>query len=122
VAISFPANPDSASLDSPEGWLPYPLGADIIEGEPDCTMKLLRTVGTVTPYKAVAFFTAGPSTFRWHFINDEAFVLLEGRIAITLENGERTEMRAGDAVSFPGGHEGICEVFLPTRKFRDLYT
>ena len=26
-------------------------------------------------------------------------------------------MKAGDAVSFPGGHEGVCEVFTFTRKF-----
>ena len=118
--IKLPTNPDTtvmASLDAAEGWLPYPLGDDVIEGEPNCTMKLLRTVGTRTPYKAVAFFTAQPSKFHWRFENDESFVLLEGHLAITLETGERFEMRAGDAISFPGGHVGICEIFEPSRKF-----
>ena len=117
---TIPANPDTtvlAALDAPQGWMDYPLGKDVIEGDPRCRMKLLRTVGTKTPYKAVAFFTAQPSKFHWRFDNDEAFVILEGHIAITLDTGERVEMRAGDAVSFPGGHIGICEVFVPTRKF-----
>ncbi len=47
-----------ASLNTPDGWLSYPLGDDVIEGNPDTQMKLLRTVGVKTPYKAVAFFTA----------------------------------------------------------------
>lgn len=54
-------------------------------------MKLLRTVGTRTPYKAVAFFTAEPSKFHWRFENDENFVLHEGHLAITLDTGERYE-------------------------------
>lgn len=117
---TLPANPDTTvltSIDSAEGWMPYPLGDDVIEGAPHCTMKLLRTVGTRTPYKAVAFFTAQPSTFHWRFENDESFVLLEGHLAITLDTGERFEMHAGDAISVPGGHTGICEVFSPSRKF-----
>ncbi|TNE60632.1 MAG: DUF861 domain-containing protein [Alphaproteobacteria bacterium] len=116
----IPTVPDTvtrAALDAPDGWMDYPLGSDVIAGEPNCRMKLLRTVGTVTPYKAVAFFTADPSVFTWRFDNDEAFVILEGHIAITLDTGERVEMKAGDAVSFPGGHTGTCEVFVPTRKF-----
>ena len=107
----------TASLDDPNGWIDYPLGADVIEGDPKCRTKLLRTVGVVTPYKAVAFFTAQPSKFHWRFENDEAFVLIEGHLAITLDNGERVELRAGDAVSFPAGHVGVCEVFAPSRKF-----
>ncbi|WP_144929480.1 MULTISPECIES: cupin domain-containing protein [unclassified Pseudomonas] len=38
----------------------------------------------------------------------KAFVLIEGRIAITLDTGERFEMKAGDAVSVPAGHTGVC--------------
>jgi uncharacterized cupin superfamily protein len=116
----IPSKPDtitSASLDNPEGWMDYALGADVIEGDPQCRAKVLRTVGTVTPYKAVSFFTAQPSRFHWRFDNDEAFVLLEGHIAITFESGESVEMRAGDAISVPGGRKGVCEVFAPSRKF-----
>lgn len=118
--LIIPENPDttvSASLNSKEGWMAYPLGDDVIEGEPNCKMKLLRTVGTCTPYKTVAFFTAEPSKFNWHFEKDESFVLIEGHLAITLDNGDYVEMRAGDAVSFPGGHTGVCEIFQPSRKF-----
>ena len=106
-----------ASIDAAEGWIDYPLGDDAIDGDAQCKMKLLRTVGTKTPKKAVAFFAAEPSTFKWHFDDDEAFVLLEGHLAITLDTGERFEMRPGDAISVPGGHTGECEVFEPSRKF-----
>ncbi len=81
----IPPNPDTitqASLDSPQGWMDYPLRADVIVGDPKCRAKVLRTVGTVTPYKAVSFFTAQPSRFHWRFDNDEAFVveLADGKI------------------------------------------
>ncbi|MEU6083906.1 cupin domain-containing protein [Streptomyces sp. NPDC047108] len=125
VHLTFPADPDpdpdpdtvtTAALDG-GGWNPYPLGDDVVSGDPDCRIKVLRTVGVRTPVKVVAFFTAEPSTFARHFVNDEAFVLLEGHIALTLDTGERYEMRAGDAMSLPGGREGVCEVFEPSRKF-----
>jgi uncharacterized cupin superfamily protein len=106
-----------ASLDTPDGWLEYPLGDDVISGNPDPRMKLLRTIGVKTPYKSVAFFTSQPGKFLWKFEHDEAFVLLEGRIAITMDTDERIEMMAGDAVSIPGGHTGVCEVLEFSRKF-----
>lgn len=106
-----------ASLNAPKGWLPYPMGGDIIEGNPDPQMKVLRTVGVKTPHKSVAFFTSAPGKFHWRFENDEAFVLLEGRIAITMENGERFELGAGDGISIPAGLKGVCEVFEYSRKF-----
>ncbi|EIK51195.1 hypothetical protein [Pseudomonas aeruginosa] len=74
-----------ASLDTPEGWLAYPLGEDVIAGQPDTKMKLLRPVGVKTPHKSVAFFTSQPAKFHWRFDNDEAFVLIEGKIAITMD-------------------------------------
>lgn len=117
--LQVPTNPDmtvTASLNTPEGWMDYPLGDDIIAGDPRCRIKLLRTVGNKTAKKVVAFFTAEPSRFHWNFESDEAFVLLDGHIAITLDTGERFELKAGDAISFPGGHTGVCEVFAPSRK------
>ena len=107
----------TASLDEPTGWIPYPLGDDVIDGEPNCQAKVLRTAGVRTASKVVAFFTAEPSRFQWHFVNDEAFVVLEGHLAISFDTGERFEMRAGDAISLPAGHEGTCEVYEPVRKF-----
>lgn len=106
-----------ASLDAPAGWLDYPLGSDLIEGNPDPKMKLLRTVGVKTPHKSVAFFTSRPGKFHWRFDNDEAFVLLEGHIAIAMDTGERVELKAGDTVSTPAGHTGACEGFEFSRKF-----
>ena len=106
-----------ASLNTADGWLAYPLGDDVIQGNPDTQMKLLRTVGVKTPYKAVAFFTSQPGKFHWRFDNDEAFVLIEGHIVITMDTGERLEMRAGDGVSLPAGHTGVCEVLQFSRKF-----
>jgi len=106
-----------ASLNTADGWLPYPLGEDVIAGQPDTRMKLLRTVGVKTPHKSVAFFTSQPAKFHWRFDNDEAFVLIEGRIAITMDDGERHEMGPGDAISIPAGRTGVCEVFEFSRKF-----
>ncbi len=106
-----------ASLDTPDGWLPYPLGDDVLEGQPDTRMKLLRTVGVKTPHKSVAFFTSQPAKFHWRFDNDEPFVLNEGKIVITMDDGERHEMGPGDAISIPAGRTGVCEVLEFSRKF-----
>jgi uncharacterized protein len=117
--MTLPANPDTvavASLDD-EGWVPYDLAKDTLSGEPNTQIRLLRTAGVKTAYQAVAFFSSEPATFNWEFVNDEAFVLIEGHLEIKLDTGERFEMHAGDAISIPAGHTGVCEVFEPSRKF-----
>jgi uncharacterized protein len=117
--VTIPADPDTvtvAALDG-DGWIPYDLGDDLISGEPDTRMRLLRTTGVKTPIKQVAFFSSNPGTFHWDFANDEAFVLIEGHLAITMDTGQRYELRAGDAISLPAGHTGTCEVYEPSRKF-----
>jgi uncharacterized protein len=117
--VTIPADPDTvtvAALDG-DGWIPYDLGDDLISGEPDTRMRLLRTTGVKTPIKQVAFFSSNPGTFHWDFANDEAFVLIEGHLALTMDTGQRYELPAGDAISLPAGHTGTCEVYEPSRKF-----
>lgn len=55
----------------------------------------------------MAFFTSRPAKFHWRFENDEAFVLIEGRIAITMDTGERFEMVAGMPYRFRLGTRGL---------------
>jgi uncharacterized cupin superfamily protein len=119
VPVTIPPDPDTIAAKSLDdvGWIPYDLGDDVISGEPNTKANILRTVGVKTPTLAASFFSAEPSSFRWDFSNDESFVLLEGRIAITLENGERFDLRPNDAISIPAGRTATCQVYEPSRKF-----
>ena len=119
VPVTIPADPDTIAATSLEddGWVPYPLGDDVISGEPNTHANILRTVGVKTPTLAASFFSAEPSTFKWDFPNDESFVLLEGRVAITFDTGERFDLHPNDAISIPAGRAATCEVYEPSRKF-----
>jgi uncharacterized cupin superfamily protein len=119
VPATIPADPDTIaakSLDD-DGWVPYPLGDDVISGEPNTHANILRTVGVKTPTLAASFFSADPSIFKWDFPNDESFVLLEGHITITFDTGERFDQHPNDAISSPAGRAATCEVYEPSRKF-----
>jgi hypothetical protein len=67
TTVTIPADPDTIaakSLDD-DGWVPYPLGDDVISGEPNTHANILRTVGVKTPTLAASFFSADPSIFKW---------------------------------------------------------
>lgn len=118
--FTLPKDPKSvvsADLNTAQGWSNYSLGDDVIDGDPNCRIKLLRTVGVSTQKHSASFFTAEPSKFVWKFDHDESFVLIEGHISITMNNGEKYDIKPGQALSIPGGSNGVCEVYVASRKF-----
>jgi len=120
LEFTLPKNPNSvvtADLNTQQGWTHYSLGDDVIDGDPNFQIKLLRTVGVSTHKNSVSFFTAEPSKFVWKFDHDESFVLLEGHISITMDSGEKYDIKPSQALSIPGGSNGVCEVFVASKKF-----
>ncbi|EQA44240.1 PF05899 family protein [Leptospira broomii serovar Hurstbridge str. 5399] len=94
----------------------YPI-VDVIEGNPDAKIKVLRTKGARTGLMHVSVISAQPSKFHYKFKYDEAFQLIYGHLAILLDSGEQIEMKPGDILTVPAGHDSIFEIYEPSLKF-----
>ena len=106
------------SLEANTHWLDYPVHPkDIISGDPKCKLNIIRTKGAVTPVHQAMILTIEPSTFRYRFENDESWIVLQGRVTITLEDGEVINMQTGDVISILGGRNSTWQVFEPFKKF-----
>ena len=56
------------------------------------------------------------SRFDWHYDSTEECYLLEGRVAVETEDGEKVEFGKGDFVTFPKGLSCIWDVKEPVKK------
>jgi uncharacterized cupin superfamily protein len=99
---------------------PYPIPEDdILDGTPNSRVHWVRPDGQGS--QLVGIFRADPAVFRYAWEADETIHVLEGRVRIELEGGERLELGVGDVGSFAQGCRGVwrilepfCEVFVLT--------
>jgi hypothetical protein len=56
------------------------------------------------------------SRFDWHYDATEECYLLEGRVVVEKEDGEKVEFGKGDFVTFPEGLSCVWDVKEPVRK------
>ena len=56
------------------------------------------------------------SEFDWHYDSTEECLLLEGKVVVETENGEKVEFGKGDFVTFPKGLSCKWSVKEPVRK------
>jgi len=56
------------------------------------------------------------SRFDWHYDDTEECYLLEGKVVVETEDGEKVEFGKGDFVSFPKGLSCIWDIKAPVRK------
>ena len=54
---------------------------------------------------------------EYDFPSDETFIVLEGRVVITLADGTRYDLGPGDSASFAEGTHSTWELTTPFRKF-----
>jgi uncharacterized protein len=59
--------------------------------------------------------------WRIRYVEHEFCVMLEGRVRIEADSGERYEFRAGDAFVVPAGFEGSWEVLEACRKWYAIF-
>ena len=98
-------------LDDSKGWVDYPPEpGQIIEGEPRCRIKLIRTIGAATPMHRASLIDISPGKFRWRFAGDESWIVLQGRCVITLDNGRVLDCAKGHLGSVPAGHDSVWDV------------
>jgi uncharacterized cupin superfamily protein len=56
------------------------------------------------------------SRFDWHYDATEECYLLEGRVVVEKEDGEKVEFGKGDFVTFPQGLSCVWDVKEPVKK------
>lgn len=61
-------------------------------------------------------WTKEASEFPWEYDEKETCLILEGRVTVTNERGERFSFGAGDWVVFPQGMRCTWKVEAPVRK------
>ena len=57
-----------------------------------------------------------PSTFDWHYGDQETCYILEGEIRVEPKNGEPVEIKPGDFVTFPKGMDCVWKISKGVRK------
>ena len=56
------------------------------------------------------------SRFDWYYENIEECYLLEGRVIVETEDGDKTEFGKGDFVTFPKGLSCVWDIRDPVKK------
>ncbi len=56
------------------------------------------------------------SRFDWHYDETEECYLLEGKVTVETEDGEKVEFGRGDFVTFPQGLSCIWDIKEPVKK------
>ena len=56
------------------------------------------------------------SRFDWHYDSIEECYLLEGKVVVETEDGEKVEFGKGDFVTFPKGLSCIWDIKEPVKK------
>ena len=66
-------------------------------------------------------WTSTCGKWRVRYTEHEYCVIIEGRVRIESVNGEKHELRAGDAFVVPAGFEGTWEVIEPCKKWYAIF-
>ena len=56
------------------------------------------------------------SRFDWHYDNIEECLILEGKVTVETEGGEKVEFGKGDFVTFPKDLSCVWDIKEPVRK------
>jgi len=62
----------------------------------------------------------GVSRFDWYYDNIEECYLLEGKVVVETEDGDKVEFGKGDFVTFPRGLSCIWDIKEPVKKHYNL--
>jgi len=88
-------------------------------GEPMQTSGTTLWAGEGAQEAGVWECTPGPS--RWTLENNAFVHILSGRMTVTPDGGEATDIGPGDAAVFPRGWTGTWQIHEPIRKLYVLF-
>jgi hypothetical protein len=90
------ATPSALNLETgaiPSEWL--------LSGNPETRSKIL--VRTKDWIAHVIVWECGAASYKWHYNQDEAYIVISGEGFMTDEQGEERRFGAGDVAFFPAG-------------------
>jgi len=96
-----------------------PDAARKLAGDPQLTVWNHYAEGTEQFFAGV--WAATPGCWIVRYTEHEFCHLLEGRVAITSDAGERLEFAAGDSFVVPAGFAGTWEVIVACRKLYAIF-
>ena len=99
---------------------PQPIDpADIVSGSPDAATVVLRMSDDGT--QAIGVWHCTPGVFYLPHDMAESLTLIEGRVTVTPDGGEPSELGPGDTAFFPAGNRVLWDVHETIRKSWHLY-
>jgi len=101
-----------ASMDAPEHRRLADLPERVVDGDPRHTSQTRHADGALQ----TGTWTSTPGRWRAFDGRDEFCTLLEGRVALIADSGERQEFGPGDSFLIPNGFEGEWEVMETATK------
>jgi len=99
--------------------IPGPIPGPISGGEPMHTSGTTLWSGEGAQEAGVWECTPGPS--RWSLGDNEVVYILSGRMTVTPDGGEPTEVGPGDTAVFPRGWAGTWQIHETIRKLYVLF-
>src|SRR5690242_10394949 len=91
------------SVVDPDDYVPFDGFDAVLSGEPRAAVSWLRTVPAGDGVLYAGMFTVEPSVFRYSFLGDESFHVLDGDLDIAVDGGDTVTLGPGDIASFTQG-------------------
>jgi hypothetical protein len=91
---------------------------------PESTGDPMQTSGTTVwsgGEKEAGVWECTPGPSRWTLETNEFVHILSGRMTVTPDDGEATEIGPGDTAVFPRGWTGTWQIHEPIRKLYVLF-
>ena len=99
---------------------PAPINPDdVVDGDPQGASAILRQSDDKTLQNGV--WECTPGKFYLPHNYEETITVLQGRVTVTPEGGEPTELGPGDTAFFPAGTRVLWEVHETLRKSWHIY-
>jgi uncharacterized cupin superfamily protein len=104
--------------DATLGPAPIP-NEDIVSGSPEGSTVVLRSSEDFTRNNGI--WECTPGKFYLPHTYEETVTILRGRVTVTPEGGEPSELHAGDTAFFPAGTRVLWEIHETLRKSWHIY-
>jgi uncharacterized cupin superfamily protein len=116
----MPTSPRVTTFKSPvEAQRSVPEVSRVVSGHPQFTVWNHYTDSSEQFFAGI--WAATPGCWAVRYTENEFCHLLQGRIVITSDAGERLEFRSGDSFVMPAGFSGTWEVIEECRKLYAIF-
>ncbi len=109
---------DSSDARDIEGFEPFHFDpAHVLAGEPRARVQWIRRSGLNEPWYQVGRLRIEPSTVRMICDGFQAFLIEQGEVLVTVDQGEPQRFQTGEVISPPRDSVALWQVIRPLRCF-----